>query len=93
MLIVVSSTLLFNTYPKAKDAHGGVVKTFTSPSAPKPPPSPTDLATELASYDAAEPGGGASPSPKAGSLGEQVGDAREFLQFLEADLPREEAHH
>jgi F-type H+-transporting ATPase subunit h len=94
--IPISFTASLNAYLKAKDAHVGVVKTFAAPSVPKPPPSPTDLAAELASYDAAEPGGGASPSPNAGSqqsAGEDVGNAREFLQFLEADIPKQEAHH
>jgi len=82
--------------PPPKDAHVGVVKSFNAPAPPKPPSSPADFAAELASYDAAEPGGGPAPSPQAGSqqpIGEQAGGAREFLQFLEADFPKEEAHH
>ncbi|KAJ3514951.1 hypothetical protein NLJ89_g2071 [Agrocybe chaxingu] len=39
----------------AKDHHVGSVKQFSLPPTPKAPALPTDLAGELATYDAAEP--------------------------------------
>ncbi|KAF8610760.1 hypothetical protein BDV93DRAFT_517856 [Ceratobasidium sp. AG-I] len=80
---------------KAKDAHVGAVKTFQQPTAPKPPTAPTDLASELAAYDAAEPtlaDAPTAPSPAAAAAGE-VGGADAFLHFLEQDHPKAEAHH
>lgn len=77
---------------QAKDAHVGVVKSFSSPSPPQAPSLPSDLASELANYDAAEPGAPAAPPPAPGA-GESAGGAREYLAFLEQDLPKEAAHH
>jgi len=78
--------------PQAKDAHVGVVKPFNSPSPPQAPPLPSDFVSELANYDAAEPGAPATP-PTASEAGESAGGAREYLAFLEQDLPKETAHH
>lgn len=69
-----------------------MVKTFSSPASPQPPSLPRDLASELASYDAAEPGAAAAPAAQS-TTGEPAGGAREFLAFLEQDYPKEEAHH
>ncbi|CAE6499352.1 unnamed protein product [Rhizoctonia solani] len=81
---------------KAKDAHVGVVKSYTAPSAPSPPSAPTDLASELSKYDAAEPtladAPAATTSPAAQAQGD-VGSADAFLAFLEQDVPKAEAHH
>ncbi|KAF8519387.1 ATP synthase complex subunit H-domain-containing protein [Hysterangium stoloniferum] len=77
--------------PAEKDAHVGAVKDFSVPPAPQPPALPTDLASELASYDAAEPGAPAAPKPS--TTGEPTGGAQEYLAFLEQDFPKEEAHH
>ena len=70
------------------------MKAFSAPSAPKAPAAPTDLASELAAYDAAEPTL-ATASPKATSeIADDAGTgAKEFLAFLETDLPKPEAHH
>ncbi|KAI0033506.1 ATP synthase complex subunit H-domain-containing protein, partial [Vararia minispora EC-137] len=73
----------------AKDAHVGVVKSFSTPAAPKPPTLPADLAAELAAYDVADPVRAPAEGAKAeGVLG---AGAEEFLQFLEADVVEE--HH
>ncbi|GLB44583.1 putative ATP synthase complex subunit h [Lyophyllum shimeji] len=72
-----------------KDAHVGVVKQYTLPPAPQPPMVPTDLASELATYEAQEPTKVAAAAPAE----EEASGAEEFLTFLEQDLPKEEAHH
>ncbi|KAF8491955.1 ATP synthase complex subunit H-domain-containing protein [Gautieria morchelliformis] len=79
--------------PAAKDAHVGAVKTFSIPALPQPPSLPSDFASELASYDAAEPGAPPASASLASTTGEPAGGAREFLAFLEQDYPKEEAHH
>ncbi|OCB87997.1 hypothetical protein A7U60_g4955 [Sanghuangporus baumii] len=82
-----------------KDAHVGVVKPLSIPPAPQPPSPPSDLASELAAYDAQEPTLAASSPAKAATsasldLADDSGSgAKEFLAFLEADLPKHEAHH
>ncbi|KZV72390.1 hypothetical protein PENSPDRAFT_674956 [Peniophora sp. CONT] len=77
--------------PAAKDAHVGAVKQFSTPSQPSPPALPTDLASELSAYDAADPVKAAAP--KATGSAEPVGAGAEaFLEQLEADEV-EEHHH
>jgi len=79
---------------QAKDAHVGAVKTFTQPPAPSAPAVPTDLASELAAYDAAEPvKAEAAPIAKASTTEETTGGADAFLSFLEQDLPKPVHHH
>lgn len=79
---------------QAKDAHVGNVKVFTSPATPKAPVLPADLATELATYDAAEPTKSEVDVKPTGLAGEEVGGGAEaFLSFLEADVKPAEAHH
>lgn len=80
--------------PAAKDAHLGTVKTYSAPSAPKPPTAPTDLASELAAYDAQEPDiAQPTASKHAVEEGGVGGGANEFLSHLEADLPKEQHAH
>ncbi|GJJ15023.1 hypothetical protein Clacol_009296 [Clathrus columnatus] len=79
--------------PVAKDAHVGAVKDLTTPSLPQPPSLPADLASGLAAYDKAEP---IELKGKATSGHEGVANssaAMEFLELLEADIPKEDAHH
>ncbi|KAM6493176.1 ATP synthase complex subunit h domain containing protein [Amanita muscaria] len=76
----------------AKDAHVGVVKSYSLPPAPKPPVLPTDLASELAAYESSEPTL-ASRAAAQETSGEGESGAEEFLAFLEQDLPKPEAHH
>ncbi|KAG8858953.1 hypothetical protein FRB96_004773 [Tulasnella sp. 330] len=79
--------------PAAPDAHLAHVKMFAAPSAPKAPSTPSDLASELAAYDAQEPDV-AEPGTVKNSIDDGVGGgAAEFLSHLEADIPKEEAHH
>lgn len=80
---------------QAKDAHVGVVKQYTMPPTPKAPVLPSDLATELSTYDATEPTSASAPAVKTPSSPEEsVTGANAFLSFLEEDLPEEEeAHH
>ncbi|KAF5361490.1 hypothetical protein D9758_006205 [Tetrapyrgos nigripes] len=82
----------FKPAPVAKDAHVGVVKNFSGPSVPKPPTLPSDLAAELSAYDASEPAI-ASADVAAPTSAEGVSGADAFLEFMEQDLPKEEAHH
>jgi F-type H+-transporting ATPase subunit h len=79
---------------QANDAHVGVVKAFSKPSAPKTPTLPSDLASELSAYDSAEPTK-ADAKPVATTSTEELGAGAEaFLAFLEADPPKKEhAHH
>ncbi|KAH8115021.1 ATP synthase complex subunit H-domain-containing protein [Phellopilus nigrolimitatus] len=79
---------------QAKDAHVGVVKSFHAPAVPKVPSVPADLASALSEYDSAEPTPDAAPTPASSDLADDTGaGAKEFLAFLEADLPKHEAHH
>jgi len=79
----------------AKDAHVGNVKEFSAPSSPTPPSLPTDLASELAAYEQSEPTIAevtqASATPADAESG--AGGADAFLAYLEADIPKAEAHH
>ncbi|KAJ3817403.1 hypothetical protein F5880DRAFT_1629781, partial [Lentinula raphanica] len=47
----------------AKDAHVGVVKTYSAPAAPKTPTVPSEVASELAAYDTSEPVSTSQPAP------------------------------
>ncbi|KAJ6615374.1 ATP synthase complex subunit H-domain-containing protein [Mycena sp. CBHHK59/15] len=79
--------------PAVKDAHVGVVKAYTMPPAPKAPALPTDLASELSAYDAAEPatvGGEKAKTSEHAELAD--GGAEAFLELLEADIPKD-VHH
>jgi F-type H+-transporting ATPase subunit h len=72
------------------------VKTYTPPSAPKAPELPSDLAGELSKYDATEPALAESPKSTSTSASEEeglAGGAKEFLAFLEKDLPKPVHHH
>lgn len=63
------------------------------PPTPKAPALPADLASELAAYDASEPTVAAEPKVAAVAT-ENVGTGAEaFLEALEADLPKADAHH
>ena len=79
---------------QTKDAHVGLVKTFSAPISPQAPALPADLASELAAYDASEPTIADAPAVAASVVeGETAGGAAAYLDFLEADLPKPEAHH
>jgi len=77
--------------PIAKDAHVGVVKAFALPPTPTAPSVPSDLASQLAAYDAAEPTRAQTVSTS--SATEETSGADAFLNFLEQDLQKPEAHH
>ncbi|CAA7262649.1 unnamed protein product [Cyclocybe aegerita] len=78
----------------AKDHHVGSVKQFSLPPTPKAPALPTDLAGELATYDAAEPTLAEAPASTAIATAEDAtGGAEAFLSFLEQDVPKPEHHH
>jgi len=78
-----------------KDAHVGVVKTYTAPPKPKAPVLPSDLASELSAYDASEPTTAEVSKKAVASRTEDMGTGADaYLSFLEQDLPKaEEAHH
>lgn len=80
------------TSTQAKDAHVGVVKAYALPPKPQTPALPSDLAGELAAYDASEPTK-ADVKPATTELKSDAADGPEaFLELLEADVP-EPAHH
>jgi len=85
----------YKSPPAAKDAHVGVVKTYSAPPTPKAPELPSDLAGELSKYDATEPTLAESPKASSSAVeeGELSGGAKEFLAFLEKDLPKPVHHH
>ena len=78
---------------QAKDAHVGVVKKYSSPPVPKAPVLPTDLASELAAYDAAEPTIAQTAEPTTASEESDAGGAEAYLAFLEQDIPKPVPHH
>ncbi|KAK7029859.1 ATP synthase complex subunit H-domain-containing protein [Favolaschia claudopus] len=80
--------------PAAKDAHVGVVKSYSMPPTPKAPALPTDLASELSAYDASEPvqAADATAAPSAGQHATvSDGGAEAFLEACEATVHEE--HH
>ncbi|ESK96700.1 hypothetical protein Moror_6717 [Moniliophthora roreri MCA 2997] len=77
----------------AKDAHVGSVKQYSAPAAPKAPSLPSDLAGELAAFDASEPTLASAPTPVATSSEDNVSGADAYLDFLEQDLPKPDPHH
>ncbi|KAF7373306.1 hypothetical protein MSAN_00539900 [Mycena sanguinolenta] len=79
--------------PVAKDAHVGVVKSYTMPPAPKAPALPSDLASELSAYDSSEPVQAAEkPAAASGHHAEVTdGGAEAFLEACEATV--HEDHH
>ncbi|KAI0084289.1 ATP synthase complex subunit H-domain-containing protein [Irpex rosettiformis] len=78
--------------PIAKDAHLGAVKAYTLPPKPQAPAAPTDLASELAAYDASEPT--KADVKVEAAPAEHTGQGPEaFLDMLEADIPEDNHHH
>jgi len=82
--------------PAAKDAHVGVVKSYSMPPVPKAPALPTDLASELSAYDSSEPvqatEKAAAAAPSASHHAEIAdGGAEAFLEACEATIHEE--HH
>lgn len=79
---------------QAKDAAAGSVRNYTAPTPPQAPALPTDLAGELSKFDAEEPTiGQSSAAPKAAATEDAGEGAQEFLNFLEKDIPKDDAHH
>jgi F-type H+-transporting ATPase subunit h len=91
----ITASLTLNGRPQPKDAHVGVVKTYSAPPRPKPPILSSDLASELSAYNASEPAKAEVAKKASASHSEDVGaGADAYLEFLEQDLPKaEEAHH
>lgn len=75
----------------AQESAASQVRAFSAPTAPAAPALPTDLAAELAKFDAVEPTLGNNQAKKAETAegGETV---EEYLAFLESDLPKAEHH-
>jgi F-type H+-transporting ATPase subunit h len=80
---------------QAQDAQLGAVKHFSTPSAPHAPALPSDLAGELAAYDAADPVRAPVKADAAAAAVDAApgGGADEFLEMLAADEPEHGAHH
>ncbi|KAH7103645.1 ATP synthase complex subunit H-domain-containing protein [Auriculariales sp. MPI-PUGE-AT-0066] len=76
--------------PVQANAHVGSVKEYSQPAAPKAPELPSNLAAELAAYDATNPD--VVVADAATSEQATTGNATAFLAFLEADLPKEHEH-
>ncbi|GMK54630.1 hypothetical protein CspeluHIS016_0112160 [Cutaneotrichosporon spelunceum] len=77
---------------KSADAHSSHVRSFAAPAAPTVPAVPSDLAGEMSKFDATEPTLGNSAAPAQAASTETSGSAQEFLEALEADLPKNEEH-
>jgi len=80
--------------PAAKDAHAGQVKSYSTPTAPKPPsvPDADTLAKELEAYDNDNP---TVESPKEAAevdSAEAVEGGDEYLKLVESDV-KSESHH
>ncbi|RSH90348.1 hypothetical protein EHS25_001682 [Saitozyma podzolica] len=90
MSAVARKDLIQDLY--AKDASAGLVRNYTAPTPPKAPALPSDLAGELAKFDATEPVIGATEA-KETPIAEEGEGADEYLTFLEKDLPKAAAHH
>ena len=75
---------------QAKDAHVGAVKAYSLPPKPQPPALPTDLASELAAYDAAEPTK-AETKVAAEPVVEGKNEAEAFLELCERE-PNQDHH-
>jgi len=85
---------VYKPAPKAANDHVGSVKEFFAPASPQIPALPADLASELAQYDATEPISTPSiTTADAGHVAPGTTEADAFLSFLEADIPKDEAHH
>ncbi|KAF9463343.1 ATP synthase complex subunit H-domain-containing protein [Collybia nuda] len=89
--LYLSQIKAYKPAPPAKDAHVGVVKAYSLPPSPVAPSLPSDLAAELTAYDAVEPTK-VEVAVASGSA-EEVAGAEAYLSFLEADIPKPEAHH
>ncbi|KAF7345061.1 hypothetical protein MVEN_01669400 [Mycena venus] len=82
--------------PAAKDAHVGMVKSYSLPPVPKAPALPTDLASELSAYDSSEPVQATEKAAAASSADHHHaeitdGGAEAFLEACEATV-HEELH-
>lgn len=71
------------------------MRNYTAPSPPKAPALPSDLAAELAKFDAQEPviGQKAQASTSAAAAESEGENADQYLAFLEKDLPKADKHH
>ena len=63
------------------------------PPTPKAPALPADLASELSAYDASEPTVAAEPKVAETTTEAAGAGAEAFLEALEVDLPKADAHH
>lgn len=68
------------------------MKEYKAPPTPTPPVL-ADLASELSEYDAQEPIPATTATATHTSTEEFGGGAKEFLEFLEQDLPKPDVHH
>ncbi|KAJ9107542.1 hypothetical protein QFC21_001000 [Naganishia friedmannii] len=83
---------------KAADAHLSSVKSYAAPAAPQAPTLPSDLTAELSKFDATEPVLSSSSSTTTATVAATedegiAGGAKEYLEFLEKDAPKADAHH
>ncbi|KAI0697763.1 ATP synthase complex subunit H-domain-containing protein [Cytidiella melzeri] len=78
--------------PAAKDAHLNAVKAYALPPKPQAPTLPSDLASELAAYDASEPTK-AEVKAEATPASHTAEGPEAFLDMLEADVPEDKGHH
>jgi F-type H+-transporting ATPase subunit h len=84
------------TDPQTKEAAAAAVRSYNAPTPPTAPQLPSDLAAELSKFDAQEPtiGQSAAPAQTAAASTEEGGEGvKEYLAFLEQDLPKADKHH
>jgi len=67
------------------------VKEFSAPAPPQTPALPADLASEPAQYEPFSIP--STTTADAGHVASGTTDAGAFLSFLEADIPKGEAHY
>ena len=69
------------------------MKSFQAPTTPQAPSTPSDFASELAAYETPEPTFATVEATKAPSVDGTGQGAKEYLAFIEADLPKADHHH
>lgn len=71
------------------------MKNYSAPAAPKAPSLPGDLASELSAYEATEPSKVEEVKAASSGLADESAakGAEAFLEILEKDPPKADAHH
>ncbi|CAK9786506.1 hypothetical protein CC85DRAFT_326092 [Cutaneotrichosporon oleaginosum] len=90
--LYVNQLKAYKAPAKSADAHAQHVRSFAKPAVPAAPAVPSDLAGEMSKFDATEPTLGNNAAPTQAAAAESGGSAQQFLEAMEADLPKNEHH-